>query len=222
MKRKYKAAIFDFDGTVVDSFPGIALSVKYALKETLGVDIGNLEPLKCFVGPPLYDSFRSVDGMDDIKAEYAVQRFRDRYGQKGYRECEVYTGFLDMLKSLRDNGVKTAVASSKAQDMLDKIIADKELSPYFDVVLGVTDVVDHESKANLVKRAAELLGVLPEESVMVGDRYFDAEGAAENNIDFIGALYAGYGSKEEFEAFPYVLLTDHPIEIGRYILQIRE
>lgn len=218
MERKYKAAIFDFDGTIVDSFPGIARSVRHALKETLGLQLDDLEPLKKFVGPPLHDSFRNMEGMDESGAEHAVQCFRDRYGRKGYRECELYDGILDMLNLLRESGIKTAVASSKAQDMLDKIIADKGITEYFDVVLGVVDTIDHESKADLVGKAARLLGAAPNEAVMVGDRYFDAEGAAENDIDFIGALYAGYGPREEFEDFPYVLLTDSPKEIGDYIL----
>lgn len=216
---RYNTAIFDFDGTIVDSFLGIAKSVRHALIKTKGIWIDDLETFKSFVGPPLHHSFTKVLEMSESQAAEAIQYFRERYGTVGYRECEVYDGITEMLSELRANGIKTALASSKSEDMLKKIIVDKNLTSYFDIVLGISDIVKHETKADLIVSSMSSLSALPGETVMIGDRVYDAEGAKEAGVDFIGALYAGYGTKEEFLNYPYILLAENVSEIKQAILQ---
>lgn len=214
----YKAAIFDFDGTIVDSFPGIAKSIRYALKMTRGEEVRELESLKKFVGPPLRDSFITSLGMNEDEINEAIHHFRERYGNVGFRECEIFEGIIETLSEIRGNGIKTALASSKAEDMLKKITDDKNLTQYFDVILGVSDNLKHKSKADIIMSAMHKLSVLPQETVMIGDRMYDAEGAKTAGVAFIGALYAGYGSREEFNDYPYILLSENIEEIKTAIL----
>jgi len=221
LKKRYRAVIFDFDGTIVDSFLGITLSMQTALKAVKGIEISELEQLKRFVGPPLYDTFRTAFFMSEEDAAKAVGYFRKRFSEVGYAECEVYEGVEKMLVSLRRKGIKTAIASSKADDMLKKVAAAKGVDIHFDVIAGISDVVKHETKAAVIGKVLEMLSVAPEEAVMVGDRMYDAEGAKAAGVDFIGALWAGYGSREEFLAYPNVLLADSIGEVS-FMLEAAE
>ena len=86
-----QALIFDFDGTLFDTGPGILRSVQYAL-ERFGIRETDLGKLRKFVGPPLVDSFMELYGMPPEQAKEAVAFYRERYTPVGLLECEPYPG----------------------------------------------------------------------------------------------------------------------------------
>ena len=73
--------LFDLDGTLTDSAPGITRCVQYALRY-FGIDEPDTEKLKCFVGPPLKEMFMEYADLDEAQAEEAVVRYRERYTEK--------------------------------------------------------------------------------------------------------------------------------------------
>ena len=96
-----KALLFDFDGTLFDTGPGVMNCVVYAL-EHLGIHETDLGRLRKFMGPPLYDMFRELYGMDDVLAHEAVRLYRERYQPTGIWECTPYPGMTALLKKLRN------------------------------------------------------------------------------------------------------------------------
>ena len=111
---KYTTVLFDLDGTLTRSEKGITRSALYAC-EKLGFTGHTEEEFKVFIGPPLFDSFRNVVGMTDAQAEEAMRLYRERFGAIGYAENEVYTGIPSLLRSLKKNGAKIAMATAKPQ-----------------------------------------------------------------------------------------------------------
>ena len=89
MKSRYDAVLFDFDGTLVDSSEGIFKSLIYAF-EADGRDIPPESELRKFIGPPIYDSFKTLYGYADDKIEWMVLKYRERYKTKGYKEVKIY------------------------------------------------------------------------------------------------------------------------------------
>lgn len=108
---QYKTILFDLDGTLTDSEPGIVNSVRYALR-SFGMEA---EPttLRSFIGPPLYDSFRGTMGMSDADAKRAVDTYRVYFRDKGIFENAPYPGVPEMLEALRAAGRRLIVATSK-------------------------------------------------------------------------------------------------------------
>ena len=92
-----QALIFDFDGTLFDTGPGILRSVQYAL-ERFGIRETDLGKLRKFVGPPLVDSFMELYGMPPEQAKEAVAFYRERYTPVGLLECEPYPGMPELLE----------------------------------------------------------------------------------------------------------------------------
>lgn len=193
-----KYILFDLDGTLTESAPGIINSIRYTL-DKLGLRPMTDEELKRFVGPPLIESFTRYCGLSREEAARAVDVYREYFSEKGLFENAVYPGIPECLGALKSAGKKLAVATSKPQVFCERIIRHFGIDGYFDAVVGIPLDREDMTKAEVIKSAMELLGAVPEETVMVGDRDYDVFGARENGIPCIGVLY-GYGSRGELSA----------------------
>lgn len=189
---RYTTVLFDLDGTLTRSEKGITRCALYAA-EKMGLSGYTEEQFRSFIGPPLFASFKRVCGMDDAQAEQAIAHYRERYNAVGYAENEVYTGIPALLRSLKKNGCKVAMATAKPQAFAERIAQMFGLAPYLDALVGPGFDNKHESKAHIVRRAMDALGGT---AVMVGDRCYDIDGGKANGIDTIGVCY-GYGSRQE-------------------------
>ena len=119
--RRYKAILFDLDGTLTDPQIGITRSVAYAL-ERFGILVDDLETLIPFIGPPLPNSFKKHYQFDDNKARQAVVHFRERFSEKGLFENRMYSGVPELLDSLYSVGKKLVLATSKATVFAQRIL----------------------------------------------------------------------------------------------------
>lgn len=208
-KPKYDAVLYDFDGTVVDSFPGIGKCVQYALKEEFGIDVPDYNELTPFFGPPLHNSFEQFYNLDAEQVTRAVKKYRERYNTVGLYESEPYAGAKESFERLRAAGVVLAIASSKPTHLIDTLLAHFGLGAYFSAVAGTQHFEGHAdpmTKTDSIELALELIGFSDKcgRAVMVGDRWLDAEGANNANVDFIAAAYSPYIEPDEFDSFPFV------------------
>ena len=186
---KYKAVIFDFDGTICDTGEGILKSAKYAL-DYYNIEAPEYTELTFFIGPPLLVTFQEKFGVDANMADKLVKKYRERYTNKGLLESELYDGIKELFSKLKKENIKLGIASSKPQDYVEAL-----LDHY--VICGVTFSADCESKANIISRCIKELDTQGNETLMVGDKKYDIEGAKANMIDSVGVMW-GYGSRVEF------------------------
>ena len=190
----YDAVIFDLDGTLTDSQPGIFACAEYALKK-MGLPVPEEKVLRRFLGPPLADSYMTYCGMTEEQATYATDLYRERYIPIGWRENRVFPRIRALLQGLKARGAYLAVATGKPEHTSIDILRYFGLLPYLDAVAGPADQDMHADKGALIRR------VLPKgrRAVMVGDTAGDVKGAQDAGIDSIGALY-GYGENSEILA----------------------
>lgn len=193
----YKAILFDLDGTLTESGEGITKSVQYAL-EKIGKPESDLEKLKVFVGPPLLDQFMKYADLDEETARKAVEYYRERYADTGIFENQVYPGVENMLNILKNKGYRLAVASSKPEYFVKKVLDHFHLTDYFEVIVGSEMNGARTGKAEVIEETLRRLGLSGHtgEAVMIGDREHDVLGAAACGMKCVGVTY-GYGSEEE-------------------------
>ena len=192
----YKSVIFDFDGTICDTGEGVKKSAKYAL-DAFNIPSDDWQTLDCFIGPPLLVTFQEQFNQSAADADLLVQKFRERYTNTGIYECELYNGIKQLLINLKDDGMKIGIASSKPQVFVETLLNKFAIAKYFDSVCATSFAADCESKQNIIARCLKELETVPKDALMVGDRFYDIDGAKADMVDGAGALW-GYGSKFEF------------------------
>lgn len=190
-----KLALFDLDGTLIDSETGIVASIGYAL-EKLGAAVPPREELRSWIGPPLRMTFPRVLGDDAATIERAVELYRERYSATGWSEHVVYAGVAEAIAALAAAGTTLAVVTSKAALYAPRIVASLPFGAAFARVYAVPPDSAHSEKATMIAQALADFGVAADDAAMVGDRHFDIEGARANGVRAIGAGW-GFGSREE-------------------------
>ena len=213
---KYKYILFDLDGTLTDPYEGITRCFKYAL-EHFGIE-ARQEDLTPVIGPPLIDSFRDMFGFDTETGWMAVNKYRERYETIGWRENRLLDGVDPMLKGLKEDGRRIALATSKPYVFAKKIIEEYGISEYFDAVVGAELDGRRGTKAEVIDRAVEELGS-PDKSriIMVGDRKNDVEGAAACGITCLG-VRVGYAEPGELEAAGADYIADTVDDMYKFLL----
>lgn len=207
----FKYILFDFDGTLTDSSEGIFKSLTYAF-ESYGHGTPSLDLLKKFIGPPLYHSFTVFCGFDDKHAWEMTDKYRERYRVKGYLESQLYDGIPELLKSLKEQGYILATASSKPLHFIDQICENLNIKQYLDFLGGTEFDNTSESKATVIENVMQNIGADLNNTLMIGDRLFDIEGAHTVGIPCCAVLY-GFGSREEFEEYNADYIVEKPEEI---------
>ncbi|MBQ3326964.1 MAG: HAD hydrolase-like protein [Clostridia bacterium] len=212
-----RAVLFDWDGTVADTRPGIFNSVRYAIGQ-YGIADKPDDELRYFIGPPLYDGFEHVFGVSPELANELTDTYRVYYRDKGIFECNVYEGVGDLLRELHDAGVKTAVVSSKPKEFLDRLVEHFGLAEHLDAVVGPAMDNHNSNKTVLVNQALKELMLLPSTVAMIGDRHFDMEGAKAAGVSAVGVLY-GYGTEEELCKAGADAICDQVADLRGFLLQ---
>ncbi len=188
-----KAILFDLDGTLTDSGEGIINSVIPAL-EHYGIAIPSREELRVFVGPPLHDTFLRF-GVPADQLENATKIYRSRYIPIGKFENAPYPGIPELLETLKAQGHKLFVATSKPEPMAVEILEHFDLARYFDRICGASMDTSRSSKEAVIAYLLEQNGSA-ENMVMVGDTKYDVIGAKAHGIPTIGVSW-GYGEIDE-------------------------
>lgn len=214
----YQTILFDLDGTLTDSAPGIIHSVQYALKK-YGIEAQDSE-LRSFIGPPLFHSFQAQFGFDREKAVEAVAFYREYFTAGGMFENSVYPGIEEVLRQLKENGRMLAVATSKPELFSKQILEHFALTKYFDFIGGAAMDESRTKKSEVLSYVLQEMQIDPKEAVMIGDRKDDMEAARLLGTESIGVLY-GYGSKEELENAGATVFAETPQDIYRIISSVR-
>lgn len=190
-----KAILFDLDGTLTDSGEGIINCAALAL-EHFGLPVPSREEMRVFVGPPLDQTFIKY-GVPTDKTDEAIDVFRSRYIPIGKFENHPYPGIHEALGTLKAQGHRLFVATSKPEETALEVLEKFELTEYFEQICGATMDNSRCHKADVI---AYLLGQVGDirTAIMVGDTKFDVLGAAAHGIPAIGVSW-GYGEVADME-----------------------
>ena len=198
MRPGFTCILFDLDGTIVDSAPGITATLAYTF-EQLRLPIPTPAELVAYVGPPILDSFRDLAHFSTDEAHRALEIYRARYLVHGVFDATVYPGIPHLLRRIQESGVPLSLATSKPEGPAKLVLEHYGLLEYFDVVTGASEDEVRSAKADVVAEALirlTAIGADISRPVMVGDRSHDVHGAAAHNVPTIFVRW-GYGSPAE-------------------------
>lgn len=197
---KYKAVIFDMDGTLVNTYGGIFNSYTYAARQ-MGLTLPDDALVGAAIGAPLSEVFATRFGLEEESVRIAVDHYRHYYAESGFKEVEIYDGITELLIYLKNNGYKLAIATLKREDFARNIVKILNLDKFFDVVYGIDDN-DKLTKSDIINKCLDTLSLTRDIALYVGDSFYDAVGAEQSGLDFAGVTY-GFGFKNEQDIGEY-------------------
>lgn len=191
----YTIALFDLDGTLLESGTGVINAMHYALK-TLNVSLPQGFDERRFIGPPLRYSLATFLRLPEPEVVEGLRLYREYYNERGYTEAAPYPGIMDMLAALQKAGMPACLATSKYYTLAERMTDHFGFRPYLQGVFA-SDGKEHSSaKKAIIQRALAAFPDAAKRPVMVGDTMYDAEGAREAKTSFIGVTF-GYGTRQE-------------------------
>lgn len=182
----YKLAIFDFDGTLVDSAPGIVNVMRqcvdeYKLPGTV------LEEWRVLIGVPLMRQMEIVfpESPEEYWLEVAT-RYREIYDAKTIELCPLFPGLIKMLAALQKAEIKISIVTSKRRPLVEVVLKHHDLMKYFDLLVGAQDVSNHKPHPESVHITLDRLNIASADAVVIGDSTYDLDMARNAGVDAIG------------------------------------
>jgi phosphoglycolate phosphatase len=209
----YEYILFDLDGTLSDSAPGLVRSINHSLVHHGYAERSFPDLLKYF-GPPIDQAFAHlIDSLDRAHINSLVTVFRERYSTIGYSENKLYDGIDIALQILHQSGVNLGVCTSKRTDFAEKVLQLFDLRKYFQFVCG-GDIGIQKWKllAGLLQKK-----IITSNSIMVGDRDVDITAAHKNGLHSAGVLW-GYGDMAELAAHNPTFIFSSPSELTKLLM----
>lgn len=206
--------LFDLDGTLVDSEPGIINGIQHVFA-AMAQPVPEAAALRPWIGPPMRDSFQAVFA-DEAHVAQALALYRQRYDTLGWTELTVYPGIPELILALQAAGHRLAVVTSKNERSARQILSNLPFGACFEEIVGASDDGQRRFKVDLIAEALRRLSVPAETCVMIGDRLMDIEGAAQHRIRSIGVLW-GFGDRTELVAAGAGEVVASPAELRAYL-----
>lgn len=205
--------IFDLDGTLVDSLPGIAASLNRSL-ELHGLPGHSNAAVCSFVGNGVKVLVQRAapPGSDPELIESLVSLFKKDYEQSWRSGTQAYPGIPNLLIDLQRSGYAMAVLSNKTHDFTVDMVAGLFPSIHFGKVLGQREGVPHKPHPAGAFQIAQALGYSPENCVFIGDSTVDLETARNADMPAIAVLW-GYHDQAKLTAAGAEILIEHPSEL---------
>ena len=210
--------IFDFDYTLGDTTNGIVQSARYAL-EQMGEEERTYEEIKKTIGLSLSETYKALTGnMDEARADRFFDLFKEKADEVMVDSAELYPGVKEMLVSLRQQGYRLGIVTTKFAYRVRNIMKKFDVDDLFDVYIGVGDVTKVKPDPEGLLLAVEKLGVKTEDALYVGDSYVDAMAAEAAGMRFAGVL-TGTTTREEFEKYPRESISETVVEFCGALLE---
>ena len=206
------AAVFDMDGTILNTLDDLMDSTNFALKNN-GLKERSLEEIRFFVGNGIQKLIeRAVpQGTSKEVFEKVFADFKSHYKIHCADKTSYYDGIPSVIQTLRKMGVKTAVVSNKADFAVQELV-EVYFKGLFDFALGERAGVSKKPSPDMVNAALSVLGVEKEAAFYIGDSDVDFETAKNSSLDFIGVSW-GFRGRKFLENLGAKNIIDSPEEL---------
>ena len=205
-----KAVLFDLDGTLLDTNELIYNSFCHAFKDVLNMELSKAK-ITSLYGKPLNYSFTKYTDDEEI-----VQKMIDVY--RGYNAkhhdnmCKPFEGVVELLETLKNKGIRLGIVTSKRKVVAVRGMELADILKYMDVVISPESTKKHKPEGEPALKACEILGVKPEETMMVGDATYDLLCGKNAGCKTCGVEYTAIELEELIKVNP-TYMVKKPLDI---------
>jgi phosphoglycolate phosphatase len=210
--KKYKGIIFDFDGTLADTFKGIYSAWQMTL-EKLGLRSVSEETIKSAIGPTRETYLKRIlEDQYDVYQDAALDTYRSFYRKESLEKTSVYPGIGEVVQQLRENEISLAIASNKPSDQVLRICEKFGFDKLFHPILGPDNVKNGKPEPDLFLECARVWR-LPAGSILVaGDTDNDLIAGKNAGMDRAAVLW-GYSDRDKLAQFKPEYFIEKPGDI---------
>lgn len=182
---KYKLAIFDMDGTILDTLVDLANAVNHALAEK-NLPQRSLMEIRSYLGNGMLNLIRlsAPKGASDAEISELKDIFTNYYKAHCAENTKPYAGILELIAELRAQGVKTAVVSNKP-DFGVQLLVKEHFPTSFDFAVGEKEGIAKKPAPDSVNAVLEKLNISRKDAVYIGDSEVDYATAKNAEMDDI-------------------------------------
>jgi phosphoglycolate phosphatase len=203
--------LFDLDGTLADSSPGILATYRHVCS-VLNIEV-SAASLKAMIGHPLEEVLaKLLPPNHPASPQEAVRLYRKRYESDGLYQATIFPGIFELLRNLRDAGYRLFVATNKISFSAEPFCKVHGITPLVEKVYGIRPDDGVKNKVMLVRYLLAEEKLNRAETILVGDRRDDMEAARENEIKS-AAVGWGFGTREELDAARPTYFVESPSEL---------
>lgn len=213
---KYKALIFDLDGTLLDTLDDLTLSVNYALGQ-YGLPLRTRQEVQSFVGNGVrvLVSLAVPQGPDHPQFESIFKTFTTYYETHSQVKTRPYDEIRDMLRWCQQQGYKLGIVSNKLDGPV-KELAEFYFKGTFDVAIGESPLIRRKPAPDSLLEALRLLQVSPDEALFIGDSDVDIETARNASVPCLSVTW-GFRELAFLQAHGATAWIDHPLQLIQYL-----
>ena len=208
----YKAAVFDLDGTLLNTIVDLAWATNYAL-EQFNMPTYTVDEVRQMVGNGVAKLIRDAvpEGTDDATYQRVLACFKEHYADHSLDNTAPYPGILDAVDTLRAAGVKCAVVSNKPDFAISDLMSNF-FPGRFDFALGQRDDLKRKPDPEPVHYALAQIGVNPQDAVYIGDSEVDVATARNSGMPCISVTW-GFRDKEFLIEHGATLFIEKPYQL---------
>lgn len=209
---KYKAVIFDMDGTILNTLEDLTNATNYSLRQ-FGMPERSLEEVRMFVGNGIRKLVeRAVPaGTPKEKIDQILDVFLEYYEIHSADNTSPYPGILELVEKLKKSGIKTAVSTNKA-DVPAQELGREYFNGIFDLIVGQQDGLKVKPAPDSVNKILSILDIQKKDAIYIGDSDVDVQTAKNSGLDFIGVSW-GFRGREFLEKNGAKNIVDNANEI---------
>ncbi len=209
---KYKAVIFDMDGTILNTLEDLKNATNYSLRQ-FGMPERSLEEVRMFVGNGIRKLVeRAVPpGTSEEKIAQVLDVFLEYYEIHSADNTSPYPGILELVEKLKKSGIKTAVSTNKA-DVPAQELGREYFNGIFDLIVGQQDGLKVKPAPDSVNKILSILDIQKKDAIYIGDSDVDVQTAKNSGLDFIGVSW-GFRGREFLEKNGAKNIVDNANEI---------
>ncbi len=215
---KFKAALFDLDGTLLDTIDDLADSMNAVLKK-FGFPRHEVREYKYFVGDGMDVLVRRAlpeSCRDEEVVSRCIQAMKEEYPMHWADKTRPYSGIPELLDAFAGAGIKLSILSNKPHAPTTFVVSTMLAKWKFEKVIGVKEGIPRKPDPAAAIGIANNLGILPRDFIYIGDTDTDMKTAVAAEMFPVGALW-GFRTGEELINAGARILVKNPADLLRFI-----